>query len=176
MNHCNLLNVFKSISCFVFDVDGVLTDGSLLVFDDGQMVRRMHVRDGYALQLAIKKGYRVVIISGGDSEAVRQRLNKLGVHDVYMKVENKKKVLDDYLTANGIPWQEVLFMGDDIPDYEVMREAGLSCCPADAANEIKHISQYISTFKGGNGCARDVIEKVLKLNQKWDIDVTVSSK
>jgi 3-deoxy-D-manno-octulosonate 8-phosphate phosphatase (KDO 8-P phosphatase) len=171
-----LLNLFKSITCFVFDVDGVLTDGSLLVFDDGQMVRRMHVRDGYALQLAVKKGYRVVIISGGDSDAVRQRLQKLGIQDVFMKVENKKQQLAAYLEAHGLSWRQVLFMGDDIPDYEVMQEAALSCCPADAAPEIKHISKYISTLKGGYGCARDVIEKVLKLNKKWDIDTTVTSK
>lgn len=171
-----MLNLFKSITCFVFDVDGVLTDGALLVFDDGQMVRRMSIRDGYALQLAIKKGYHVAVISGGDSEAVKNRLNKLGVKNVFMKVENKKQQLDDWLRANGIPWQQVLFMGDDIPDYEVMRQVALPCCPSDAAPEIKHISKYISTLKGGTGCARDVIEKVLKLNKKWDIDVTVASK
>ena len=171
-----LLNLFKSITCFVFDVDGVLTDGTLLVFDDGQMVRRMNVRDGYALQLAIKKGYRVVVISGGDSEAVRQRLNKLGVKDVFMKVHDKQQQLADWLAANGMDWQQVLFMGDDIPDYEVMRRVALPCCPSDAAPEIKHISKYISNLKGGYGCARDVIEKVLKLNKKWEIDVTVASK
>ena len=171
-----MLNLFKSITCFVFDVDGVLTDGSLLIMDDGQMVRRMNIKDGYALQLAIKKGYRVAIISGGDSEAVKQRLNKLGVQDVFMKVENKKQQMAQYLDTNGISWQQVLFMGDDIPDYEVMREAALPCCPSDAAPEIKHISKYISTLKGGYGCARDVIEKVLKLNKKWDIDTTVASK
>jgi len=172
----NLLNLFKSITCFVFDVDGVLTDGSLLVFDDGQMVRRMNIKDGYALQLAIKKGFRVVIISGGDSEAVKERLNKLGVKDVFMKVENKKQQLGAWLEANGISWQQVLYMGDDIPDYEVMQQVALPCCPADAASEIKHISKYISTRAGGYGCARDVIEKVLKLNKKWGIDVSVASK
>ena len=171
-----MLNLFKSITCFVFDVDGVLTDGSLLVFDDGQMVRRMNIKDGYALQLAVKKGFHVVIISGGDSEAVKDRLHKLGVRDVFMKVHNKKQQLDAWLQANGLSWQHVLYMGDDIPDYEVMQLAALPCCPADAAAEIKHISKYISTLKGGYGCARDVIEKVLKLNNQWGIDVSVSSK
>jgi 3-deoxy-D-manno-octulosonate 8-phosphate phosphatase (KDO 8-P phosphatase) len=171
-----LLNLFKSVTCFVFDVDGVLTDGSLLVFDDGPMLRRMNVKDGYALQLAIKKGYRVLIISGGDSAGVRERLEKLGIKDVFMKVENKLEKLGGWLEANKLPWEQVLFMGDDIPDYDAMQKAGLPCCPADATPEIKHISKYISNIKGGQGCARDVIEKVLKLNSHWSIDTSVSSK
>ena len=171
-----MLDLFKSITCFVFDVDGVLTDGTLLVFDDGQMVRRMNIKDGYALQLAVKKGFHVVIISGGDSNAVKDRLNKLGVKDVFMKVDNKKEQLGTWLEANGISWRQVLYMGDDIPDYEVMQQVALPCCPADAAPEIKHISKYISTLKGGYGCARDVIEKVLKLNKQWGVDVSIASK
>ena len=172
----SLLTLFKSVTCFVFDVDGVLTDGSLLVFDDGQMVRRMNIKDGYALQLAVKKGYRVVIISGGDSEAVKGRLERLGIKDVFMGVQNKQQQLAAYLEANGIGLGQVLFMGDDIPDYEAMRQVALPCCPADAAPEIKHISKYISSIKGGYGCARDVIEKVLKLNNHWGIDVSVASR
>jgi len=175
-NQITLLNLFKSITCFVFDVDGVLTDGTLLVFDDGQMVRRMNIKDGYALQLAVKRGFQVVIISGGDSNAVKDRLNKLGVKDVFMKVGNKKEQLGAWLEANGISWQQVLYMGDDIPDYEVMQQVALPCCPADAAPEIKQISKYISTLKGGYGCARDVIEKVLKLNKQWGVDVSIASK
>jgi len=171
-----LLHLFKSVTCFVFDVDGVLTDGTLLVFDDGSMVRRMNIKDGYALQLAIKKGYRVVVISGGDSEAVRERLHRLGVQDVFMKVHDKRQQLEAWLETNAVSWKQVLFMGDDIPDYEVMRQVLLPCCPADAAAEIKQVSAYISTVKGGEGCARDVIEKVLKLNNHWGIDVSVASK
>lgn len=171
-----LLKLFKSVTCFVFDVDGVLTDGSLLVFDDGQMVRRMNIKDGYALQLAVKKGYRVAVISGGDAPAVKERLHKLGVKDVFMKVDNKREQLGAWLEAGNIPWQEVLFMGDDIPDYDAMQKCALPCCPADAAPEIKHISKYISNIKGGEGCARDVIEKVLKLNLHWSIDTSVASK
>ena len=172
----NVLEKFKPIKTFVFDVDGVLTDGSLLILDDGQMVRRMNIKDGYALQLAIKKGYRVVIISGGTSEAVAERLNRLGVTDCFLKVDNKKEKLIEYVSQNRLKWEEVLFMGDDIPDYTSMQLTGLSCCPADAAVEIKQLSHYISPLNGGDGCARDVIEKVLKLNSHWDLDTTVASR
>jgi 3-deoxy-D-manno-octulosonate 8-phosphate phosphatase (KDO 8-P phosphatase) len=172
----SLFELFKKIRTFVFDVDGVLTDGSLLILDDGQMVRKMNIKDGYALQLALKRGYRIVIISGGTSEAVRDRLNRLGVTDVYLKVQDKKEVLTQYITQRQIQWSEVLFMGDDIPDYTVMKMAGLPCAPADAAPEIKQISAYISSINGGFGCARDVIEKVLKLNDDWPMDTSVQSK
>lgn len=171
-----MLKGFKQITCFAFDVDGVLTDGMVLLLDDGQQARRMSIRDGYALQLAIKKGYKVLVISGAYSEAVQIRLNKLGIQDVFMKVENKELLLSEYVKSNGLKKQQVLFMGDDIPDYAVMKSVGLACCPADAAPEIKHISQYISASKGGKGCVRDVIEKVLKLNEHWDLDSSVASK
>jgi 3-deoxy-D-manno-octulosonate 8-phosphate phosphatase (KDO 8-P phosphatase) len=171
-----LLQIFRQITCFVFDVDGVLTDGSLLIMDDGQMLRRMSIKDGYALQLAVKKGYQVVIISGGDSEAVKKRMNKLGVKNVFMKVEDKKQQLNEFLKAHNISLAKVLYMGDDIPDYAVMKKAGLPCCPADAVPEIKQISQYISVLKGGEGCAREVIEKVLKLNGHWELDTTIQGK
>jgi 3-deoxy-D-manno-octulosonate 8-phosphate phosphatase (KDO 8-P phosphatase) len=171
-----LLQAFKKINCFVFDVDGVLTDGSLLILDDGQQVRRMNIKDGYALQLAVKKGYHIAVISGGAPEAVKQRLNKLGVENVFLGVENKQQQLERYLQQNKIPLQEVLFMGDDIPDYAAMKAVGLPCCPADAAPEIKQISKYIAVLNGGNGCVREVIEKVLKLNDQWELDTTVASK
>jgi 3-deoxy-D-manno-octulosonate 8-phosphate phosphatase (KDO 8-P phosphatase) len=172
----SVLEKFKAIKTFVFDVDGVLTEGSLLILNDGQMARLMNIKDGYALQLAIKKGYRVVIISGGTSDAVKERLEKLGVKDCFLKVDNKKKKLIEYAMANQLEWNQVLFMGDDIPDYEPMQLIGLPCCPSDAVAEIKQISQYISPIAGGKGCARDVIEKVLKLNGHWDLDTNVSAK
>ena len=172
----NILEKFKTIKTFVFDVDGVLTDGSLLILADGQMARQMNIKDGYALQLAIKKGYRVVIISGGTSEAVAERLYRLRVKDCFLKVEKKKEKLIEYVTQNELNWTEVLFMGDDIPDHSSMQLTGLPCCPADSAPEIKQICHYISPLEGGKGCARDVIEKVLKLNDHWDLDTTVSSK
>lgn len=172
----SVLEKFKTIRTFVFDVDGVLTDGTLLVLNDGQMARRMNIRDGYALQLAVKKGYRVVILSGGTSEAVELRLHKLGITDCFLKIENKKQKLIEYVATHQLSWDEVLFMGDDIPDYISMQLTGLPCCPADAAPEIKQISHYISPLEGGKGCARDVIEKVLKLNGHWDLDTGVAAK
>lgn len=172
----NLLERFKQVKTFVFDVDGVLTDGSLLILDDGQMARKMNIKDGYALQLALKKGYRVIIISGGRSESVRERLNRLGIQDVFLKVDNKEEKLTEYVNEHRILWEEILFMGDDIPDYPVMQMAGLACAPADAAAEIKQISAYVSTLNGGSGCARDVIEKVLKLNDDWPLDTTIPAK
>src|ERR1051325_7311382 len=117
----NILFRFKLIKTFVFDVDGVLTDGTLLILNDGQMARSMNIKDGYALHLAIKKGYRVVIISGGTDDAVKNRLNKLGVEDVFLKVENKKGKLIEYVAQHKLKWEEVLFMGDDIPDYITMQ-------------------------------------------------------
>lgn len=164
----NALSQFRSITTFVLDVDGVLTDGSLLLLEDGQMARRMNIKDGYALQLAIKKGYRVLVISGGSSEAVIKRLNRLGVMDVFMPAPDKTEVLGQYMRQHGLKKEEVLFMGDDMPDLAVMQLAGLPCCPADAVPEIRAISTYCSSVEGGRGCVRDVIEKVLKLNGDWD--------
>jgi 3-deoxy-D-manno-octulosonate 8-phosphate phosphatase (KDO 8-P phosphatase) len=172
----DLLEVFRHIKTFVFDVDGVLTDSFLSILDDGQMVRQMNIKDGYALQLAVKQGYRIVILTGGNSEAIRNRLNRLGITDVFLKVDNKREKLNEYVTEHKLSMDEVLFMGDDIPDYNVMQVAGLACAPADAAPEIKHISQYISPVKGGYGCVRDVIEKVLKLNNHWPMDTAIRSK
>jgi 3-deoxy-D-manno-octulosonate 8-phosphate phosphatase (KDO 8-P phosphatase) len=172
----NILTSFKKIKAFVLDVDGVLTDGSLLVLDDGQMARRMNIKDGYALQLAIKKGYHILIISGGKSEAVKLRLQKLGVVEIHMNVTDKKTIMLQYAQKYALQWEQVLYMGDDIPDMAPMQLVGLPCCPADAAAEIKSLSHYISPINGGYGCVRDIIEKVLKLNGHWDLDSTVASK
>jgi 3-deoxy-D-manno-octulosonate 8-phosphate phosphatase (KDO 8-P phosphatase) len=172
----SLLDKFKQITTFVFDVDGVLTDGTLFVFDNGQFVRRMNIKDGFGLQLAVKKGYRVAIISGGTSDAVTERLNRLGINDVFMQVTDKNKRLAEYVQQHKLSWNEVLFMGDDIPDYEVMKQVGMPCAPADAVSEIKQIATYISLAPGGQGCVRDVIEKVLKLNDHWELHTDVASR
>jgi 3-deoxy-D-manno-octulosonate 8-phosphate phosphatase (KDO 8-P phosphatase) len=171
-----MLEVFSRITTFIFDVDGVLTDGTLFVFDNGEQVRRMNIKDGYALQLAVKKGYRVAIFSGSISEAVVIRLKKLGITDVFMNVKDKKSGIQNYIQQHGVTWSEVLFMGDDIPDYSVMKEAAISCAPRDAVAEIKQIAMYISAFDGGKGCVRDVIEKVLKLRDDWEMDISIPSK
>ncbi len=171
----NILSRLQLIKTFIFDLDGVLTDGSLIVDADGNWLRRMNIRDGYALQLAIKAGYNVVIISGSESVPVAERLNKLGITEVFMKVIDKEKFLKEYLLKNNYKIPEVLYMGDDIPDYSFMQIAGFACCPADAAFEIKKISSYISPLSGGKGCVRDVIEKVLKLNNHWPLDSSVAA-
>ncbi len=171
-----MLQQFSEISTFVFDVDGVLTDGGLWLLEDGQQVRRMHIKDGYALQLAVKKGYRVLVISGGQSMAVKERLQKLGIHDVHLKTENKIAVLEAYRQQHGLQWKEILYMGDDIPDLEVMQQAGLACAPADAAPEIRKIAAWISTLAGGQGCVRQVIEKVMKLRGDWSNDASIASR
>lgn len=157
----------KHITTFIFDYDGVLTNGVILVTNSGDQLRTGHVKDGYALQLAVKSGYRVAVISGGYSESMRHRCNALKLTDVYLGVEDKLKVFNEYMSANKIRPEEVLYMGDDIPDYPVMKLVGVPVCPSDASEEIKGISSYISHFPGGAGCVRDVIEQVMKVQGKW---------
>lgn len=171
-----ILDQFRKITTFVFDVDGVLTDGTIYVFDNGEQVRAMNIKDGFALQLAIKKGYKILVISGGNSPAVISRLNKLGITDIFMGALDKRAVLLQFMKEKEIDAREVLFMGDDIPDYMAMQEAGLKCAPADAAPELKKIAAYISEKRGGRGCVRDVIERVLKLNGHWELDTNVPSR
>ena len=172
MDHPEL---FKNIRTFIFDMDGVLTDGKVLVLENGLQARIMSIRDGYALQLAIKKGYQVAVVSGADSLPVTERLKKLGVTEVYMAVKDKGNFLCQYFKERSISSKQVLFMGDDMPDVPVAGVAGLFCCPADAVDEIRDLSDYISPFAGGQGCVRDVIERVLKMNGDWHVDPTVTS-
>ncbi len=163
----NYKELLKHINTFVFDYDGVLTDGTIILLNEGEPLRTANVKDGYAIQLALKKNYRIAMISGGKSKSMLNRFSALNLKDVFMGVENKLKVYKDYITEHNINPENVLFMGDDIPDYEIMLEAGMSACPADAAEEIKAVSKYISHFKGGEGCVRDIIEQVLKVQGKW---------
>ena len=158
----------EHITTFIFDVDGVLTDGSVTVMTNGDMLRKMNIKDGYALKTAVDKGFNVCIISGGSNEGVRLRLKGLGIKDIFLGAHNKIEQLDEYLTKHGIKSENVLYMGDDIPDYPVMKGIGLPCCPQDAVQEIKTISKYISHKKGGKGAVRDVIEQVLKVQEKWN--------
>lgn len=156
-----------SIKTFIFDVDGVMTDGIVTLSPDGDMLRTMNVKDGYALQLAIKKSYKIFIITGGRSELVRQRFAALGIKNIYIGVQDKIKLFHKIVEENNLDKHEILYMGDDIPDYKIMKEVGLPVCPADAAEEIKNISRYISPLNGGKGCVRDVIEQVLKVQNSW---------
>ena len=163
----NYKELLKNINTFIFDYDGVLTDGSIIMTSLGEAYRISNVKDGYALQLAKKKGYRVAVISGAHSESMIQRLTSVQITDVFLGVEKKLDVFNQYLEDHNLNREQVLFMGDDIPDYELMLEAGVPTCPADAAEEIKSVAKYISHFNGGKGCVRDVIEQVLKVQGKW---------
>ena len=171
-----MLHQFKNINTIVLDADGVLTDGTLLVMPGGLMVRRMNIKDGYALQLAAKKGYHIAVISGGDSAEVKDRLQKLGITDVYMKVQDKLSVLKEYLILNNVEAANTAYMGDDMPDYDVMKEVGLPACPADAAVEIKSLAAYVSPLNGGAGCVRDLIEKIMRVRGDWSEDTAVRAQ
>lgn len=163
----NFKELLPKINTFIFDIDGVLTDGMITIFPDGDQIRTMNIKDGYALQYAVKKGYNIAIISGGSSETVRLRLNGLGITDVYLKSSNKIEIFENYLKTKNINKEHVLYMGDDIPDYHVMLKSGVATCPKDAAIEIKNIAHYISDKNGGKGCVRDIIEQVLRCQGKW---------
>lgn len=163
-----VLETFSKIRHFIFDIDGVLTNGLLLISQDGSLQRSMNIKDGYALQLAIRKGYSISIISGAKEEGLKKRLHGLGITDVHLGISEKYVKLQEIMKTNVIDLASALYMGDDMPDVEPMSKVSLPCCPADACEEIKQISVYISPKKGGEGCVRDVIEKVLKLNHDWE--------
>jgi len=157
----------KKIKALAFDVDGVLSSETIQTDDEGVLMRSVNTKDGYALRLAVTEGLNVAIITGAHEEAIRRRYEGLHIHDIFLassvKTESLRKLLDKY---SLLP-EEVLYMGDDIPDYEVMKQVGLPCCPRDAAPEIRDISLYVSHRDGGQGCVRDVIEQVLKAQGKW---------
>jgi len=166
----------KHISAFIFDVDGVLTDGTIMVNTEGEMFRSMNIKDGYGLKTAVENGFKVCVISGGTNEGVRVRLQNLGIKDVFLGAHNKTEILEQYIKSNNLKLENVLYMGDDLPDYEIMQEVGLPTCPQDAVQEIKAISKYVSHKKGGKGCVRDVIEQVLKVQGKWMFANGISAK
>lgn len=172
----NVLELFKKITTFVFDVDGVLTDGTVLLLDNGLQARTMNIKDGLALQMALKNGYKVMIISGGSSEPVIKRLQYLGIEEIHLGLKDKLKFFEGLKEQYRLEWDEVLYMGDDLPDIPVLEQVGLSCCPADAVAEVKAASKYISHVEGGKGAVRDVIEKVLKLNDHWNYSPEISSR
>jgi 3-deoxy-D-manno-octulosonate 8-phosphate phosphatase (KDO 8-P phosphatase) len=172
----NVLEHFQNITTFVFDVDGVLTDGGVLLMEEGLQTRRMNIKDGLALQMALKNNYNVVVISGASSEPVIHRFQYLGIKEINLGLTDKLKFLERYIQQNSLRWDEILYMGDDLPDIPVLEKVGLPCCPADSAIEVKKISKYISPLNGGYGCVRDVIEKVLKLNDHWNYHPEISSR
>lgn len=156
-----------AITTFIFDVDGVLTDGMVSVMPDGQLIRRLSSKDGYALQYAVKKGYNIAVITGGNSMAVSESLQRLGVRHIFLESKNKVAVFDTFVTKHKLTHEEILYMGDDIPDYEVLTKVGVATCPADACEEVRGIAHYVSHKIGGHGCARDVIEQTLRVQGKW---------
>ncbi len=157
----------SKIKSFIFDVDGVLSPNSIPLSPTGEPMRMVNIKDGYAINLAVKHGYSVAIITGADTENIKLRFSRLGVKDIYMKSRVKIIDLNDYMQKTGFKSEEILYSGDDLPDYHVMETVGLAVAPADAAPEIKGIAQYISHCKGGDGVARDVIEQVMKAQGKW---------
>lgn len=171
----NYKEYLNHIDTFIFDVDGVLTDGSIQVGTQGDLLRTMNIKDGYALKTAHLAGYNLCIISGGKNEGVRLRLRDLGITNIFLGIQDKVEKLDEFFDVYGIDPEKVLYMGDDIPDLYAMKMVGMPCCPQDAVPEIKAVSRYISHKKGGEGCVRDVIEQVLKVQGKWmlNLDATL---
>lgn len=167
LNVGNVLRDFRQIHTFIFDVDGVLTNGELLITEKGELLRTMNVRDGFAMKRAIQENFNIFIITGGSSQGTIDRLKALGVTKIIAGAQNKLKFYEALLDEYELGEEGILFMGDDLPDYEVMRRVGLPCCPQDAVPEILEICKYISPLKGGEGCAREVLEKVMKLQGVW---------
>jgi 3-deoxy-D-manno-octulosonate 8-phosphate phosphatase (KDO 8-P phosphatase) len=166
----NYKSKLHDIKAFVFDFDGVMTDGSVWMYADKETVRCGNIKDGFAIQYAVKKGYVIALISGATSMSINNRMESLGVTQIYTGCANKMQTYRMFLEKNGLQEHQVLCMGDDIPDYEIMQRVGCPVCPADACPEIKAISLYVSHFKGGYGCGRDVVEQVLKAQGKWMVD------
>lgn len=160
--------LLPNITTFIFDVDGVLTNGMLTIMPDGELVRHMNVKDGYAMKTALNKGFKVCIISGGTNQAVKSRLAALGIRDIYLGAHNKIEQYKEIQLKYNLTAEEVLYMGDDIPDIPVMQKVGMATCPNNAVPEVQKTAKYISNIKGGEGCVRDVIEQVLKVQGKWD--------
>ena len=167
----NYKALLSRITTFIFDYDGVMTNGTIILNNDGEPYRSANVKDGYALQLVQKLGYKVVVISGGFSPSMHKRFESLKIEDVFLGVADKLSVLKEYINNKEIVAEEIVYMGDDIPDYQAMKMVGVPVCPADAVEEIKRISLYISHKKGGEGCVRDIIEQVLKVQGKWMTDI-----
>ena len=156
-----------SVKAIIFDVDGVLSLSTIQMSPAGLPVRTVNIKDGYAIQLAIKMGMKIAIISGGTDPSIEERYRKLGMTDIFMSCSTKIQVLNQYLADNHLFADEVIYVGDDIPDYEIMKVVGCPCCPADACSDIKEISTYVSPYEGGKGCARDIIEQILRAKGLW---------
>lgn len=167
----NFKEDIAGVKALVFDVDGVFTDGDIIPLADGDFIRKYYAKDGYAVACAIRAGYNIAIITGGYGKTLEMRFERLGVKEFYSKAEDKLPVLERFMEKHSLRPEEVLYMGDDIPDREVMERVGMPVCPADAAHEIIGVSRYVSQFPGGRGCVRDIIEQVLRVNGDWGNDL-----
>ena len=167
MNHPNYKALLPKITTFIFDVDGVLTNGKVLITSQGEMYREMDTKDGYALKCALVQGYRVCIISGGTNEGVRNRLKALGIYDIYLGAHHKQEPFQDLMDSYDLKPEEILYMGDDVPDIVVMEQVAVAACPNDAVSDVKEIANYVSHKKGGEGCVREIIEQTLRVQGKW---------
>lgn len=167
MENSELEQKLRTVKTFVLDIDGVLTDGTVTLFPGKEQVRSVHVKDGFAMRYAQEKGFKIVLISKGTSDTVIDGLSRLGVEEIFLRIDDKLAKLDEYVNSRSIRLEEVLYMGDDIPDYYAMKQCGVKACPKDAAAEIVSISDYVSDKKGGKGCVRDIIEQTLKIQNKW---------
>ncbi|HET8828652.1 MAG TPA: HAD hydrolase family protein [Pelobium sp.] len=164
-----MLEKLKDITTFIFDVDGVLTNGNILVTETGEQLRQFNIKDGFAMQLAVKKGYHLAVITGAKTDAVKMRLQGLGIKDIYLNASLKMPIFLDFIGKYDLKPSEILYIGDDLPDMEIMEKVAIAVAPADAVQEIKEISNYISAYNGGEGVVRDMIEKVLKVQNNWFI-------
>jgi len=167
----NYKKLLPKIKTFIFDVDGVLTDGKILITSEGDLLRSFDTKDGYAMKCALVKGYKIVIITGGRNEGVRERFKELGVYDIYMSAHHKLDAYQDLQDNYNLNPDEILYIGDDVPDIPVMKKVGVSCCPADAVSDVKAMVDYISHKKGGEGCVREIIEQVLRVQGQWSLEI-----
>ena len=167
----NYTELLPNVTAFIFDVDGVLTNGRVILMSDGALLRTMNVRDGYALQFAVKKGFHVGVITGGKDLSVKKRLEGLGVKDIHLNAQNKIERYNKFKDKHNLSDSQILYMGDDIPDFDVMSICGIATCPSNATSEIKEIADYMSPKKGGEGCVRDVIEQTLKVQDLWPVSL-----
>ncbi|MAS68807.1 MAG: 3-deoxy-D-manno-octulosonate 8-phosphate phosphatase [Flavobacteriaceae bacterium] len=167
MRNKNYKTLLNNIRAFVFDVDGVMTNGKVMITSEGEMYREMDTRDGFALKYALLKGFKIGIISGGTNEGVRKRLELLGVNKVYLGIHEKDIAFDDFVSTFNINPDQVLYMGDDVPDVPVMEKVGVSTCPQDALPDVKRVVDYVSHKKGGDGCVREIVEQVMRVQDKW---------
>ena len=163
--------LLSSIKTFIFDIDGVLTDGKVLINKDGDLLRMSDVKDGFAIKYALTNNYKIAIISGGKNDGVRKRYKELGIIDIYLGVDNKLEAYNDLVNKYSLDSKNILYMGDDIPDIPVMKKVGISCCPADAVSDVKKVANIVSNKNGGEGCVRKIIEEILRLQGNWTVDV-----